>query len=248
MLDRWTKALDRWFYRDEAEYLERSDVPFAERMALVEALGRLNDRSGYHHLFLKELESILDLRKNSDNLKGRKLKIIDIGVGGGSLLRTIHFWAKRKNIPVELFGMDLCSEFAKNTQERLRKEGIPATVLQGDACNLTGVEDNSFDIALSSYMVHHIRSQEQVASFFSEVYRVSRSGWLIVDLERRLIGPAFMWLGLIFREPLMLISDGIKSVRRAYKVGEINILLKSPMHCRAYPVLPYWIVKGRKAP
>ena len=255
----WQKSLsrflDRLVYKDEEEFLDSSHVPMETRLSLVEDLSRLNDRSGYHHAFLRRLEGLIKtLPKRPTE---QPLSILDVGVGGGGLLRVIHRWAKRKRIQVELFGVDLCKEFSQIAQSRLSAEGILATLFQGDACSLKDFEDRSFDLVVSNYMVHHIRSTDKVGSFFSEVNRIARQGWLVVDLDRRLYGPLFVLLaGFLLKAPRILIQDGIKSARRAYRWHEINSLLNEMrkikkidgMLCRPHSFFPYWMVKGSRSP
>jgi len=104
-------------------------------------------------------------------------------------------------------------------------------------------------------MLHHIRNVDRVASFFREVHRIARIGWLIVDLDRRFWAPVFSILtSALFITPMPLIRDGIKSFRRAYKTSEVNFILdeirKSEklqnMMCQPHPVFPFWFVKGTK--
>ena len=192
-MKRLEAALDRWVYKDEEEDLERPDLPRDIRTSLIERLGRVNDRSGYHRLFLKELEGLV-FGLRAQDLAG-PLKILDLGAGSGGLLRAIHRWALRKNIPVELAGVDVSTDFLKEAGEQLAAEGIGARLFQGDVCFLDEIRDESFDLVVSSYTVHHLRSTGKVASFFSEACRVARLGWLIADLDRRVYAPIFAAAG-----------------------------------------------------
>ena len=252
---RLSLALDRLVYKDEEEFLENSRIPLETRFSLVEGLNRLNRVSGYNHLFLRELEQLAAPFLSEKRTSSEPLKILDVGAGGGGLLKAIWRWATSKKIPVKLTGIDLSEYFVQRTQSELTAQGIDVSLHQADACFLDSFEENSFDFVVSSYMVHHLRDAEKVALFLSEVHRVARQGWLVVDLERRFSAPIFVKLaGLIFQAPSILISDGVKSARRAYRAPEINWILEearktknlSRMTCTRFPFFPYWLIKGKK--
>ena len=248
-------ALDRLVYKDEEEFLENPRIPLETRFSLVKGLNRLNHRSGYHHLFLRQLERLAAPFLPKRGATSESLKILDLGAGGGGLLKAIWHWATHKKIPVKLTGVDLSEHFVQRTQSELTSQGVEATLHQADACFLDSFEKDSFDIVVSSYVVHHLRDVGKVASFLSEVHRVARKGWLVADLDRRLYAPFFVKLaGHLFQAPSVLISDGVKSARRAWQVSEINLILEeiqktknlSGMTCAPFPFFPYWLIKGRK--
>ena len=252
---RLSRALDRLVYKDEEEALENPQIPLETRFSFVQDLNHLNRRSGYTRIFLWELERLVTsfLSKNQPPIE--PLKILDVGAGGGGLLQALWHWAKRKKIPVKLTGIDLSEYFVKRTQLELASKGVEASLVHADACFLDCFEENSFDFVVSSYVVHHLRHVEKVALFFSEIHRVAREGWLVVDLDRRFYAPVFVKLaGHLFRAPSTLISDGVKSARRAYRVSEMNSILdqirktknRSGMNCTPFPIFPYWMIKGRK--
>ncbi len=247
-LQKFQRSLSSSVYSDEQEYLDDPKVPLKTRLTLVGGLSRLNDRSGYTKIFLKELRELIPQRKEP-------VKIVDIGAGGGSLLAAIYQYAQKEGFAVDLYGVDLSSDFAQKTQFRLTAKKVPVKMMQGDATNLLKIADESFDIAVSSYMTHHIRSAYQVGLFLHEIYRITKKGWLIADFDRRVYGPLFVGLSAsLMMTPRLLISDGIKSLKRAYTTDEMNFIMKEiaatkelrGMSCQGIPFFPYWKIKGRK--
>lgn len=249
---RLASRLDRVVLRDDPEYLETADLPLDKRFSLVAGLSRLNDRCGYTAFFLRQFRKLIG-SIDSSRREG-PLSILDVGAGGGGLLAAIHGWSRRRGLEVELTGLDLCEEFQKRAEKRLHARGVPVRFVQGNACDLQAFADDSFDVVLSSYMVHHIRNASALTGFFSEVYRVARLGWLVADLDRPFWGPAYMQMAYVFGTHPRLVGDGVKSIRRAYRPDEINFLLGwaegarqlEGMHCRKIPALPYWTVRGTK--
>jgi ubiquinone/menaquinone biosynthesis C-methylase UbiE len=241
--------MDRRNYSDEMEYLETPGLSLEKQFAVVDSLSKLNHQSGYTAIVLKHLASLV-----SEFPKNRTLKILDIGVGGGGLLKAIAQWSQKKKIHAELWGMDISQDFIERARKKLEAENIAVNFINTDACRMKTVADNTFDVVLSNYMVHHIRDIHKVADFLAEVYRTGKS-WLIVDFERKVMGPLMMKMAVApFFPPQVLIDDGIKSIRRAYRASEINIILNElqkegrakGMKARPLTILPYWILKGRK--
>lgn len=254
---RFFARLDRMVYKDEEEFLESASLSMEERVDLVHRLNDVNRKSGYHTAFLMELEKLVKKAYPAGKPQ-TPVRILDIGVGGGELLERIHQWAQKKNIQVELWGIDVDPAFLAKTGEKLSEKKIPAKLILGSGQNLKPLENESIDIAVSSYVVHHVRDLRTLASFFEEIRRVSKAGWLIVDMERRFWGPPFAWFsGYLFGATRALVWDGVKSIRRAYTAEEINRVLrnclapgawKGEMQCEPHPVFPYWIVRGIKMP
>lgn len=254
---RFFARLDRMVYRDEEEFLESASLSMDERVDLVRRLNDVNRKSGYHAVFLMELESLV-MKAHEGRKPKAPLRILDIGVGGGELLERIHGWSVKKGIPVELYGIDVDPAFLEKTSEKLAGKKIAARLIHGNGQNLKPLENESMDIIVSSYVVHHVRDLRSLTSFFEEVRRVAKSGWLIVDMERRFWGPPFAWFsGYLFGATRALVWDGVKSMRRAYTSEEINRVLrnclapgtwKGEMTCEPHPVFPYWKVKGTKMP
>lgn len=245
------ETLDRKTYRDEVEFLETPGLPLAEQFSIVDSLSKLNHQSGYTAAVLNHLGSLI---KHLPHDSQKPLKILDIGVGGGGLLRALHHWTKRKKINAELWGLDISQNFIQRAKKHLDAEKISVQFIHTDACKMQGVADNQFDVVLSNYMVHHIRCISKVGDFLSEVHRVGKS-WLIVDLQRKIMGPLMMQVATVpFFPPRVLLEDGIKSIRRAYRAKEMNMILSELQkegrvrHMRATPLalLPYWMIKGHK--
>ena len=249
-------SLDRLVYKDEEEFLENPGLPMEERVSLVHRLNTVNRRSGYHGIFLRELENLFEAFPARLKPLNRPVRILDIGVGGGGLLERIHQWSVKRKIPVELYGVDVDAAFLDKTRELMASRGIHVKLLHANGKNLDLLEDHGVDFSVSSYVVHHVRSLGKLRTFFSEIYRVSRLGWLVVDMERRFWGPPFVWAtGYLFGASQPLVWDGVKSMRRAYTAEEINKVLEflmiegkqQGMKARSHSMFPYWILRGGKS-
>src|SRR5579863_2494021 len=81
------------------------------------------------------------------------IHIVDVGSGGGDLLRQIASWARKRGIAVQLTGIDLNPHAARVAAESTPKEFSIAWVT-GDA--LLYRPETPVDIVVSSLMAHHL--------------------------------------------------------------------------------------------
>jgi 2-polyprenyl-3-methyl-5-hydroxy-6-metoxy-1,4-benzoquinol methylase len=140
--------------------------------------------------------------------------IVDVGSGGGDLLRQIAGWARRRGIAVQLIGIDLNPYAARAAGESTAKEsGI--SWLTGDA--LMYQPDNPVDIVLSSLMAHHLED-DKIVALLRWMDANARIGWFINDLERsQRASRMFTLAAEIVRWHRFVRHDGPVSFRRAFR-------------------------------
>src|SRR5215470_11753217 len=98
------------------ELLDRNDIPFEDIKQNMKELDFINAKLGGHNITLNGLRTML---KNQDT-RYRAVSILEIGCGGGDNLRVINNYCQKRNIRVQLAGVDInphCIEFAKSRKE-----------------------------------------------------------------------------------------------------------------------------------
>ena len=136
--------------------------------------------------------------------------IVDVGCGGGDMLRQIADWAKRRRIPVRLTGIDLNPYSARAAMESTTQE-LGITWVTGDA--MLYRPEEPVDIVVSSLMAHHLEDDEIVA-LLRWMEATVRVGWFINDLERsKRSSRMFGWV----RWHWLVRHDGPVSFRRAFR-------------------------------
>ena len=108
------------------------------------------------------------------------MHIVDVGSGGGDLLRQIAGWARRRGIAVQLTGIDLNPYAARAAAESTPKE-LGITWVTGDA--MVYRPEKPMDIVVSSLLAHHLEDEEIVA-LLRWMEATVQLGWFINDLER----------------------------------------------------------------
>ncbi len=106
--------------------------------------------------------------------------IVDVGSGGGDLLRQIARWARTRGIAVQLTGIDLNPYAARAAAESTPKE-LGIAWVTGNA--LAYRPEKPVDIVVSSLMAHHLEDEEIIA-LLRWMEANARIGWFINDLER----------------------------------------------------------------
>jgi 2-polyprenyl-3-methyl-5-hydroxy-6-metoxy-1,4-benzoquinol methylase len=140
--------------------------------------------------------------------------IVDVGSGGGDLLRQIAGWARRRGIALQLTGIDLNPYAARAAADSTPKE-LGIEWVTGDA--LMYRPEKPLDIVVSSLMAHHLEDEEIIALLrWKEA--TAQIGWFINDLERsERSSRMFEWLGRAAGWHPFVRHDGPVSFRRAFR-------------------------------
>jgi 2-polyprenyl-3-methyl-5-hydroxy-6-metoxy-1,4-benzoquinol methylase len=163
--------------------------------------------------------------------------IVDVGSGGGDLLRQIARWARRRGIAVELTGIDLNPYAARAAAESTPKE-IEIAWVTGNI--LVYRPEKPVDIVVSSLTVHHLEDEEIVA-LLRWMEATAQAGWFINDLERskwscRLFG----WVERIVTWHRFVRHDGPVSFRRAFREEDWVRLLTAAEVPRQAVTVEHW--------
>jgi SAM-dependent methyltransferase len=163
--------------------------------------------------------------------------IVDVGSGGGDLLRKIAGWARKRGIAVQLTGIDLNPYAARAAAESTPKEFEIAWVT-GDA--LVYRAEKQVDIIVSSLMAHHLEDDE-VVMLLRWMEANARLGWFIIDLERS--ERSYRMFGLLARMAVwhrFVRHDGPVSFRRAFREEDWVQLLAAAEIPREAVTVGHW--------
>jgi len=148
------------------------------------------------------------------------LHIVDVGSGGGDMLRRIERWARQRGIAVTLTGIDLNPHAARAARE-FTAPGSSIEWVTGDAFSYTG----PVDVVLSSLFTHHLSTAE-IVSFLRWSEAVAQRGWFINDLCREPTPYRFFpLLASAMRWHRFVRHDGPVSFRRSFREEDWQRLL-----------------------
>jgi len=145
---------------------------------------------------------------------GRPLRILDVGCGGGDMLRSIAAWAKRRHVTVELTGIDLNPHATRAAREMTAKN-LVIEWITGDVYEYSPV--GGIDVVISSLMTHHMPDAE-IVRFMTWMELVTTRGWFVNDLHRRWIYvELFDGLAKVAHWHRFVKHDGPVSIRRSFR-------------------------------
>lgn len=145
------------------------------------------------------------------------LHIVDVGCGGGDLLRKLEAWARGEGRPVVLTGIDL-NPFAARAAREFTPPGSAIRWVTGDAYSYE--PDLPIHCVVSSLFTHHL-SAPDIVRFLLWMETVTVRGWFINDLYRarfpfygvQLLAAAARWHRFVRH-------DAPTSIRRAFDVSD----------------------------
>jgi SAM-dependent methyltransferase len=152
------------------------------------------------------------------------LHIVDVGCGGGDMLRHVERWAALRRIPVHLTGIDL-NPYAARAAHEFTSNTSAIQWITGDAFSYAPPQ--GIDVVLSSLFTHHLREPE-IFHFLAWMEAVARCGWFISDLCREptpchlfgLLAKAACWHRFVQH-------DGPVSFRRSFRESDWERMLSA---------------------
>jgi SAM-dependent methyltransferase len=223
---------------DIPEWMDGPDVPFESFRDCLADLAKVNRLTLAYRPTLAFLDR---LHKGGAWPQDRPLAILDVGSGYGDMLRVIARWAKARNLPVTLTGLDL-NPWAERAAERVLGSADIQFVTQDLYAYRGGA-----DVVLSSLFAHHLTNGELVR-FIEWSEANARIGWFINDLQRH----PFSYYGfallarLMFWHPFVR-HDGPVSIRRAFVSQDWQKLLAEAgaRQAKIEPWLPFRLCVSR---
>ncbi|HEX9510861.1 MAG TPA: methyltransferase domain-containing protein [Puia sp.] len=156
----------------QKELLDRNDIPFEDIERNMRELDFINTWLGGHAISLCGLKQLLKNRK--------RVTVCEIGCGGGDNLRVLSRYCRRKDIGLQVTGIDNNAHCIAIARERW--EGGNAEWVHSDYRDVLFREEKP-DIIFSSLFCHHF-TDEELVSMLNWMEVSAGSGWYINDLQR----------------------------------------------------------------
>ena len=161
-------------------------------------------------------------------------RILDLGCGGGDVARLIRHLARRDGFAPEILGIDpeeRAISFARNHPD---SDGIGFRACFSGELVQEGV---TFDLVISNHVLHHL-DEKPLRAFLSDSRTLSCNLVLHNDIQRDDLAWLGFWpIGAIPHLNSFILTDGLRSVRRAWHPDEILPLL--PTGWRAESMAPF---------
>lgn len=152
------------------------------------------------------------------------VSILDIGCGGGDIIRLLDRLIKKDGFEAELTGIDTDERSIRFLQNREHPQNITfRNVTSADLAD----EGKEFDIVISNHLIHHL-SPENLQSVCHDAESLTTKLTIFSDIERSDIGYASFGLiaPLLFRSSY-IVADGLISIKKSYRKKELQEILPS---------------------
>lgn len=179
----------------------------------LDKLDAINRRLGGNKVTIDGLQYLL---KNEP--AGATISIIDLGCGGGDMLRRVADFGRKHNYIFKLTGID-ANDYTVNYARKLSTNYPEITFTRMDVLAKEFFSLH-YDIALATLFLHHFKNEE-IDNLLKVITQNANKGVIINDLHRS--KRAFYLFKLIsfFISNPMIRKDGAISVLRAFKKNEL---------------------------
>lgn len=200
----------------QKELLDQDNIPFKDIKDNMQELNFINTWLGGHSITISGLKKLLADKK--------RIKICEIGCGGGDNLEAIQKWCSAQKIELSCIGIDIkkeCIDFACTKE-----------ILSGNTewiCSNYAdiVFKEKPDIIFSSLFCHHFTNNELNEQLIW-MQRNAGIGFFINDLQRHWLAYySIKILTRIFSSSYLVKNDAPLSVARGFKEKDWKEIFKS---------------------
>jgi len=200
----------------QPELMDTETVGFAEFHECLRTLETINILTLAYRPTLQWFKRMLagaDCRQS--------ISVLDIGCGGGDMLRQI--WKRAKGCRLDLVGIDL-NPWSKQSAEPMTPKDAPIRV---ETANIFSLDTNRrADFIISSLFTHHLTDNE-IVRFIKWMDYHATQGWFINDLHRHPLPFFFIkYATRILFSNRFIQHDAPVSVARAFTKSEWRGFLK----------------------
>lgn len=209
---------------------------FSTRSTDIEIMDDLNCSGDVLEQTLRELE-VINKWLGGNNItinaidhlltsypRGKEVTIVDLGCGGGDMLRIIDRWARKNNYQVKLIGIDANSNIIDFAKKNL--SDLPCVTFETLNIFSSEFQTKQYDIVIGTLFFHHF-SNDELHTFFKQLQKQVSIGFVINDIHRHWFAYyAIKLLTQLFSKSPMVKYDAPLSVLRAFKADELKQILE----------------------
>jgi 2-polyprenyl-3-methyl-5-hydroxy-6-metoxy-1,4-benzoquinol methylase len=201
---------------DLVEWMDRSDCDKELLFRTYRQFTYINRLlSGWKKIYKKHLKPVLN------KIKGNAT-ILDIGCGGGDVLRILNKLCREDGFKVHFTGIDP----DQRSIEYVSGLEWPDNIQFKPVFSHTLVNAKQrFDIVISNHVMHHLQ-EEELINICTDASYLAKKLVIFSDIERTDIGYGLFSIvaPLIFRKSY-IVKDGLISIKRSFRKEELQNLI-----------------------
>jgi 2-polyprenyl-3-methyl-5-hydroxy-6-metoxy-1,4-benzoquinol methylase len=203
---------------NEVEIMDDFSIDGEILFDALDKLATINTWLGGNSVTIGGLKILLkDVRKD------KQITIIDLGCGGGDILREIADYGKKEGHNFRLIGVDA----NKNATDYATKLSSKYDNLRFVPCDVFSEEFKAleYDIVLATLFLHHFK-ETQLLELLNHLLSNAKSGLVVNDLHRHRLAYYLFKLITVPVKNKMIIEDGLTSVLKGFKRPELEVISK----------------------
>ena len=184
----------------------------------LDKLASINKWLGGNKVTINGLKKLI-----KDHPKSQPLTIIDLGCGGGDILRDVAKLGKKEGYIFKLIGIDANHDALAYAKEL----STDYDNISFSHCDIFSEEFTNlkYDVVLATLFFHHFK-EEKLIIFLSTVLKKISLGIVVNDLHRHKLAYYLFKLLCVTIKNRMVIEDGLTSVLRGFKRKELEHISK----------------------
>lgn len=195
----------------DMELMDKAPGSYGEFASALSQLEILNRLTRAYTITERALSFLIHEQRHRPE---RALRILDIGCGYGDMLRHIRIWADKREIPVELTGIDI-HPWAIKAARTATPSSFDINYVTSDVFAFE--PKRSSHVVVSSLFMHHL-NDAAIVKLLEWMTANSVYGWFINDLNRHPL-PYYFILGAtrIFPFNRLIRNDAPLSVAKSFR-------------------------------
>lgn len=184
----------------------------------LDTLANINKWLGGNIVTMNGLKKVI-----KNHPKKEPLTIIDLGCGGGDILRKVANYGKKEGYIFKLIGID-ANKDAMVYARQLSKNYPEISFIDCDIFS-DEFESLQYDVVLTTLFLHHFK-EDQIINILSRTRQKAKLGIVVNDLHRTRLAYYLFKLVCLTIKNQMVIDDGLTSILRGFKRKELENLSK----------------------
>jgi 2-polyprenyl-3-methyl-5-hydroxy-6-metoxy-1,4-benzoquinol methylase len=185
-----------------------------EHIRALRGLRRINAISGTTGAIWRPIARLVR-QQNLD-----RIRILDIGCGGGDLVFALAAKARRRKIDLDIAGCDMSPRAVEIARSRTGSDRSGVHFFRLNA--LADPWPEEYDVVVSSLLLHHL-SHDEIVGFLKRAAGAARRMMVMSDLRRTRTGLLLAQIGTrVLSRSRVVHHDGPQSVRGALTVQELR--------------------------
>ena len=206
--------IDTTHRRNDIEIMDDLDMSGELLIGALDKLTIINKWLGGNQLTLNGVRKLI---KNLD--KSKEITIVDLGCGGGDILRVLADYARHNNFNFKLIGIDANLTTIKYAQNL--STDYPNISYQQLDIDSSEFDELEYDIALSTLFLHHFE-HDKVDQIIKQWSDRASIGVVVNDLHRHSLAYYLFYFITLFFGNEMVRNDGLLSILKGFKRKDLE--------------------------